>query len=808
MNRTVTIIIPIYNAYEDTKQCIESVLEYTDKKHSLLLVNDASSDIRISKLTGNFALKHTHIKVLQNQENLGFVKTCNRAFSESTQETDVILLNSDTIVTPKWLEKLTSAAYSSPYIATVTPLTNNGTVCSVPIWLEYNDIPEGQNILSFAKLIEKVSLRKYPRIPTAVGFCMYIKRKVLDEVGYFDAVNFGRGYGEENDFCCRASKKGYFHIIDDATFVYHAGSKSFKEEKQKLIKENSKVLAKLHPRYFPEVHYLIQAHPFKDILDNLELHLKIDNFKKLSPICFILHNSIDEPINHPLGGTEYHCAALISNISKQRPVYTLYFNQYSKSIEFDIFYQQEKINFEFSYNFQEQYLQKYFHHEANFLRLLVGILQYFQPTLIHIHHLIGLQLADANAALKKLDIPYILSLHDYYLICPSYNLIDYQENFCFENKTIENCKVCIQKIFNQGEELKLQWSALCQNLIADANLIIAPSKTAISYFEREYPQLNIHEKSKVIRHGIVNQVNMNKVNQLMDAREINNKQNTNKSHQTLKIALVGSINIAKGAKIFSDLIDIISQKQELVNSFTFEIIGRFNLTLPPHIKNVKMHNAYNREELGILLKDIDVAIFPNIWAETYCLTIDEVLSNGVPVIATSVNAASDRIKEYDAGWVCNSTSANDFLDTLIYLHKNPSELAKVRANLQNYPIVSYEEMAQNYLNEYAKISNRKINYDVEIEITPQEITQAYLWKSNQKVCIPKDELLELKKLQTMISAMEIVSKDELAELKKLQTMISAMETSKLWKLRIYWLRLKKTMGFNINDWWMRERGNE
>ncbi|PAX54331.1 glycosyltransferase [Brunnivagina elsteri] len=792
MHPTVTIIIPIYNAYEDTNQCIESVLKYTDKQHKILLVNDASSDPRIFELIKKFALEYTHIQMLQNQENLGFVQTCNRAFGESDRETDVILLNSDTIVTPQWLEKLTHAAYSSPYVATVTPLTNNGTVCSVPNWLEYNDIPEGQTILSFAQLIEKVSLRKYPHIPTAVGFCMYIKRKVLDEVGYFDAENFGRGYGEENDFCCRATKRGYFHIIDDATFVYHAGSKSFKAEKQKLIEDNSKVLARLHPRYFPEVHSLIQANPFKDIIDNIELQLKIDNFKRLSPLCFILHNSIDEPINNHLGGTEYHCAALISNISKTRPIYTLFFNQNSSLIEFDIYYQQQKINFKFPCEFQEKYRQQYFHHERHFLRLMVGILQYFQPKLIHIHHLIGLPLADAIAALQKVDIPYILSLHDYYLICPNYNLIDYQEKFCFEHKTAESCQVCIQKIFNQGEELKYQWSILCQNLLAGATLIIAPSKTAISYFEREYPQLNLQEKSKVIRHGIISQAN-----QQITKISYNDKLHVNKKNQTLRVALVGSINIAKGAKLFIDLVDKISCQQEFVNSFSFEIIGRFNLPLPEHIKNVRIRNAYNREELGFLLENIDIAIFPNIWAETYCLTVDEVLSHGVPVIVTSVNAASDRVKEFGAGWVCNSTSADDFLNILIYLQKNPAEITKVLTKVQNFPIVCYEEMAQNYLNEYAKIQNCEINYDITLEISPEEIFQAYLLKSD--LSIYQKELME--------QSIETLQK-ELVELNQLKVMILAMETSKLWKIRVAWLNLKKRIGIKINDSWMQERGDK
>lgn len=91
-------------------------------------------------------------------------------------------------------------AYLDHSIATVTPLTNNGSICSVPTFLEDNHIPAGYDIDSFAHYIENISLKQFREIPTAVGFCMYIKRNIIDEIGLFDQENFGKGYGEENDF--------------------------------------------------------------------------------------------------------------------------------------------------------------------------------------------------------------------------------------------------------------------------------------------------------------------------------------------------------------------------------------------------------------------------------------------------------------------------------------------------------------------------------------------------------------------------------------------------------------------------------
>ena len=157
----IDIIIPIYNAYGDLQKCIASILSCTDlAAHRLLLVNDASSDERI--LPYIKGLESKNILVIENEANLGFSGSINHGITVSGDR-DVILLNSDTIVTAGWVEKLIACAYSAAEIATVTPLSNNATLCSVPKFLKENTLPEGYTLEQYAKLIETVSLRLYPR---------------------------------------------------------------------------------------------------------------------------------------------------------------------------------------------------------------------------------------------------------------------------------------------------------------------------------------------------------------------------------------------------------------------------------------------------------------------------------------------------------------------------------------------------------------------------------------------------------------------------------------------------------------------
>ncbi|GIX58699.1 glycosyltransferase family 2 protein [Bacillus paranthracis] len=239
----IDVIIPIYNGYEETRECIEALLKSNNKiAHRFVFINDKSPNEDILKLLNS--IDDGRVTLLNNEENLGFVKTVNRGMSAS--ENDVILLNSDTVVTENWIDKMYKAAYSNEKVGTVTALTNNGTIASVPYFNQDNELPKGYTIEGFANLVERVSERAYPTIPTAVGHAMYIKRSMINEIGFFDEDSFGMGYGEEMDFSCRLIRKGYKNILADDTFIFHYGSTSFKDEKAQLIFENKKKLLKNH----------------------------------------------------------------------------------------------------------------------------------------------------------------------------------------------------------------------------------------------------------------------------------------------------------------------------------------------------------------------------------------------------------------------------------------------------------------------------------------------------------------------------------------------------------------------------------
>lgn len=283
MDRPVDIIIPVYNAYDDLQKCLNSLYQYTNlTENRLILINDNSSDDRIKPYLEE--QKKDNVIVIHNGSNKGFSNNVNLGMSKS-QERDVILLNSDTIVTKNWVEKMVACAYSDSSIGTVTPLSNNATLCSVPNFCKENKLPEGMSVDQMAVIVEECSLRKYPQITVANGFCMYIKREVINTIGNFDAKTFERGYGEENDFCNRAGQRGYIHVMCDDTYIYHSGTKSFtSKEKKAYIKAHEKILYERYSQQMRENEIHCKENPNgwvgKNIADHIQRHSCSVNKKK------------------------------------------------------------------------------------------------------------------------------------------------------------------------------------------------------------------------------------------------------------------------------------------------------------------------------------------------------------------------------------------------------------------------------------------------------------------------------------------------------------------------------------------------
>jgi GT2 family glycosyltransferase len=222
----IDVVIPVYKGHGETIRCLESVLTDPDRPEGTIrVIDDCSPDPELSAWLTSLAADG-RIELTRNATNRGFVASVNLGMSSATPH-DVVLLNSDTEVPAGFLRRLAAHAYSSRKTGTVTPLSNYaGEMCSYPSKAG-GPLPAGYTSNALDAACRAANDQQAVEIPVGRGFCLYIRRDCLDQVGRFDETAFGRGYGEESDFCLRAGRAGWRHLLACDTYVYHAGQVSF-----------------------------------------------------------------------------------------------------------------------------------------------------------------------------------------------------------------------------------------------------------------------------------------------------------------------------------------------------------------------------------------------------------------------------------------------------------------------------------------------------------------------------------------------------------------------------------------------------
>lgn len=689
--KNIDIIVPIYNAYEFTEECIKSVIKSTDlTTHTLVLINDKSPDEKILPMLQKYEKENENLNivVLDNEENMGFVKTVNKGMQYS--KNDVILLNSDTEVTKNWIEKIQKCAYSNQYIATVTPLTNNGTIASVPNFGIDNELPSNMTLEQYTEMIEKISKSRYPQLTTGNGFCMFIKREVIDELGTFDDKTFGKGYGEENDFCYRALDHGYTNVLCDDTFIYHKGTQSFKKEnltasRAALIEEHMELLRKKHPIYVQKTDNFLANNPLRDIQENVNVNIKLYGKKKI----LYLVNEWEENMEMT-GGTSLHIKDLIaSNLKNNIASFVLAPDKYDLS-KFKLYVYTEELEKEIA-NFKTDSFQYGQINYTNnmYKEMLETIFDTFQFEIMHVHHFL-FQTFDAIDIAKQRNIYSIVTLHDLYMSCPSINMV-YEEKFC-ENNLNRDCSKCLKSRFGVNSDILSNWRKTCGNVLSKFDKIIVPSEDTKKQYEKVYKDIQI----EVVEHGV-------------DVIEVENKQSQEKT--TFDIAFVGAMAPHKGSNILKELI-----KQNQNSNIKIHLIGKSDdRELTENKSNYINHGSYTRGELPkkLIENNIDLVCIFATWPETYSYTLTESYMAKIPVITFDIGAVGDRVKEDKLGWVIKFDEKTEkILEKIKEIRDNKEKYKEIKNNFERYKFKTIEEMQKYYDRLYSEKA-KEISYKYE-----------------------------------------------------------------------------------------------
>ncbi len=244
-HRTIDVVVPVYRDVSLTEQCLDSVLRLSGPLLGrLIVVDDAAPEPGMRPMLEALREREGAVRLIRNEANLGFVGSCNRGLALA--QGDVVILNSDTRVTPGWLDELAAALQSDPLVAAACPLSNNATLCSIP-WGGSLDAVEGFEPAALGT----AGIDRFTTMPTGVGFCMLMRGEALSLLGPFDPV-YGRGYNEENDWCQRARAAGFTIVRANRAFVFHYGEISFAGAKAELDRHNARRLVSRYSSYLDD----------------------------------------------------------------------------------------------------------------------------------------------------------------------------------------------------------------------------------------------------------------------------------------------------------------------------------------------------------------------------------------------------------------------------------------------------------------------------------------------------------------------------------------------------------------------------
>lgn len=227
------VVVCVHNALDDTIICLESLKKERTYPYNLVIVDDFSN-AETSMFLQQFQIQHSEwVKLVRTHVQSGYTKAANLGLKNS--HSDVItLLNSDTVVTHRWSEKIIEHFNVYSNLGVLGVLSNAASSQSVPgiqangLQTAINDLPKGVSKQKIADYLDKrFNVDDMPFVSLVHGFCLSIRKSSLDEIGLFDEELFPKGYGEETDFCFRIQDGGYALGIAMNTYIYHSKSKSY-----------------------------------------------------------------------------------------------------------------------------------------------------------------------------------------------------------------------------------------------------------------------------------------------------------------------------------------------------------------------------------------------------------------------------------------------------------------------------------------------------------------------------------------------------------------------------------------------------
>jgi glycosyltransferase involved in cell wall biosynthesis len=726
MENDVEIVLVNLFMCSDIQKCLENINSYTCAENSIVcnVLTDSKSKEALDNYLKNPTFKNVHIRV---QEYHGCIaEGINHILAAS--EKDIVLIDSDCIVSKEWLVHLKHAAYESEYICSVSPLTNSGSFYTVSGWKGDEDIDESFAFL-LADMVRNKSLKLNPYIPLAQYFCTYIKRNVINRIGLLD-TSYESLFGSMADFSFRAAEAGFSHVLCDSEFIYRTRNEAV-EDKELTDKDIPVMKNKFKNIYDfdQEMHYNYE-------LEKIYGHFKhwsqfINNKKN---ILYVIHSDFKESVNDNIGGTQFHLEDIVKNnseynclvLSYDKRCYILTCYLENKEYEYVFYFGDIKTNLIIS--------------NKHYKKIIVSILNAFNISLVHVQHMQNHSL-DVIYEAKKAGIPVVLTLHDYYYICPTVFLLNKQNIWCYKKATPKMCGDCLHKRLQTGSNIIDIWQEEMRKALMQCDVLIAPTQTVKDMYDEYY---GIGDRITIIEHGV--RYAKSDYTPVWNADHFN-------------VAFIGSLAYHKG----SDLIyKIITNGSPNINWHIFGIIDEQRF-LEIDLDNIFIHGRYERHEIIDLLKinKINLACILSLCSESYCYTLNEAIAANLPVVITDIGALGERGRKYGCCKLVNpDASYEDVLKEITAIAGDRKMYEGLCERAQEISFKTEEDMTGEYIKLYRQICRRSPDNwgDCDMDFIDQSFVQT---EFQRKMIFSAQNILGLACRQTnQIIAMQKENKEK------------------------------------------------
>ncbi|MFD1794883.1 glycosyltransferase [Paracoccus aurantiacus] len=608
----ITIVVPVYNGFDLLPKVLARVIKHTDLPFHLLLVEDRSSDDRVrpwlrSWHEGLTPEMRGQVTLIENDENLGFIRSVNRAFAEAIPAgAHVVLLNADAFVPEGWASKLMRPMLEESRVATVTPMSNDAEIFNAPVICERVDLQPGQVDLINSRIATLPGTGERVDVPTGVGFCMAMNIDYLRALPELDTV-FGKGYGEEVDWCQRAALRGGRNLGFGGLFVEHRGGVSFgSEEKQRLMRSNGMMISRRYPRFDADVQDFIGTDPL--LTSRLAMGIALAASAPGADVLIYLVHSMG-------GGAEHYVERRAADdVADGNVAIMLRVGGMSR-------WQIELVTPGGVTLGQTN--------DTDLIERLLSIPA--QKTVVY-----SCGVGDRS----PLEIPDVLGriadgpndrvevlFHDFFPLSPSYTLLDSDGIFRGVPSAQENTDPAHEwRATSAGTVTLSDWREGWGRLMARADVLRVFSQDSRERVEAAYPEQS--SKIEITPHKL-----------LHDVPAVTRPAN---SANAPVIGVLGNIGHQKGAAVLRDMSSLLSRHGQA----KLVVVGNVDPSYPL-AQPARIHGNYQVADIpGLVARyGIDRWLIPSIWPETFSYATHEALATGLPVWSFDLGAQGDAVEK-------------------------------------------------------------------------------------------------------------------------------------------------------------------